>query len=82
MPKIPDDYFLMSDVYPKCRNCGSFRLARYDEITTDRSKLTDDWKAFIWLGNALLLKHYACLDCGEKDTDWDDIEVRDERLLP
>ncbi len=72
----------MSDFYPKCRRCGSFRIAKHEELTTERPERTDDGKPLLWLGNALLLKRFVCLDCGEKDTDWDDVYVEDERLLP
>lgn len=81
MPVITKDFFLMSELYPKCRKCGSFRVAKFEELTTERSEKTDDGKPLLWLGNALL-KRFVCLDCGEKNTDWDDVGVADERLLP
>ncbi|MDG6913365.1 MAG: hypothetical protein JRN35_09845 [Nitrososphaerota archaeon] len=82
MPVIPQDFFVMSDLYPKCKKCGSFRVAKFEELTMDRPEKADDGKPLLWIGNALLLKRFVCLDCGERNIDWDDIEVADERLLP
>jgi len=82
MGVIPKDFFLMSEHYPRCKKCGSFRVAKFEELTAERPEQTEDGKSLLWMGNALLLKRFVCLDCGEKNTDWDDVEVVDERLLP
>jgi hypothetical protein len=67
---IPKDLSLMSEVYPKCKKCGSFRVARFEELTTERPEKTDDGKPLPWLGSALPLKRFLRLD------------VAGERLLP
>jgi len=36
MSVVPKDFFLMSERYPKCKKCGSFRVAKFEEPTTER----------------------------------------------